>query len=63
MLEMANNWPFVRCMMFKHRENRLPHVDEMEHGWLDFILSNNMDIESFKNSEEFLEKNMKLSQT
>ena len=55
-LEIANNWSFVRWTMCKLREGWLKHADEMEQYWLNFIQGNNIDVESFKNKEEFLEK-------
>ena len=54
--EIANNWLFVRWMMCRLREGWLKKADEMEQYWLTFIQGNNIDIESFKNKEEFLEK-------
>jgi hypothetical protein len=58
-LEMYNNWPFVRCLMLKHRENRLKQIDAMENEWLNYILQNNIDVEAHKDKEEFLNGNLK----
>lgn len=59
-LEIANNWPFVRWLMCRKREGWLKQIDPMEQLWHDFLVGNNIDIESYKNSEEFLKANMKV---
>jgi hypothetical protein len=53
-LEMINNWPFVRSLMLKHREGKLQQVDPLENDWISFILNNQIDIESFT-KDSFLE--------
>jgi len=60
-LEIVNNWPFVRCLMLKHQEGRLQQVDVVEHDWILFILNNQIDIESFT-KDSFLEKYFKTLQ-
>jgi len=59
-LEITNNWKFVRWLMCRHREGWLKEVDQMENLWINFILSKNIDIESYKNEEEFLKEHWKL---
>jgi len=54
LLEVANNWPFVRWMMDRHRHGELKQVDQMEQLWLNFIVQQNINIESFKNNEDFI---------
>ena len=58
-LEMYNNWPFIRVMMFKHREGRLKQVDPMEQEWLNYIIQNNINVEAHKDKDEFLRGNIK----
>ena len=53
-LEIANNWPFARWMMDRYRNGELKQVDQIEQLWLNFIVQNNINIESYKNNEEFL---------
>jgi len=53
-LEIVNNWPFVRWMMDRHRHGELKQVDQMEQLWINFISRHNIDIESFKNNKDFL---------
>lgn len=53
-LEITNNWRFVRWLLFRHREGKLTDMDQMEQAWFNFIMSKNIDIESFSNSDEFL---------
>jgi len=54
-LEIANNWPWVRWLMYRHREKILKKVDPLEKDWFNFIISNNIDIEKYeKNSDLFI---------
>jgi len=54
-LEIANNWSFVRWMMDRHRHGELKQVDPLERDWFNFIISNNIDIEKYeKNSDQFI---------
>jgi len=62
MLEIANNWPFVRWTMDRYRHNELKQVDQMEQLWLNYFIGNNLDIEIYKNTEEFLKANLKVVQ-
>ena len=59
MLEIVNNWPFVRWLMDRYRHGEVKQVDPMEQLWLGYFVNNNLDIEIYKNEEEFLRANMK----
>jgi hypothetical protein len=53
--EIANNWPFVRCLMDKYRNGILKEVDPLERDWFNFIISNHVDVEKYgKNSDQFV---------
>lgn len=54
-LEMVNNWTFVRYITDKYKLGKLTQVDEMENLWLNFIIQQNVNIEIYKNNEEFLQ--------
>lgn len=58
-LEVANNWPFVCELMRKKKKGQLTQIDSMEQLWDNFLVGNNIDIESYKNNEEFLKANLK----
>ena len=63
-LEMANNWPWVRWMMDKHKHNELKQVDPMEKDWLKFVLENKIDVEKYgKDEEKFVEEHYKKTTT
>jgi hypothetical protein len=54
-LEIANNWPFVRWMMDRHRHEELKSVDPLEKDWFNFIINNNIDVEKYgSNSDQFI---------
>ena len=54
-LEIANNWPFVRWLMDRHRNQELKSVDLMEKDWFNFIINNNINVEKYgSNSDEFI---------
>ena len=53
-LEISNNWSFVRWLMCRYREGWLKQMDQMEQFWYNFIINNNINVELYKNEEEFL---------
>jgi hypothetical protein len=54
-LEIANNWPYVRWMLDRYRHGELNQVDPLERDWFNFIISNNIGIEKYeKNSNQFI---------
>ena len=56
-LELSNNWPFVRCLMDKYRNGLLKEVDPLERDWFNFIISNHVDVEKYgKNFEDFVQE-------
>ena len=56
-LEMANNWPWVRWLMDRFRNQDLKEVDVFEKDWLSFISGNNIDIEKYgEDSDQFIKE-------
>jgi len=53
-LEIYNNWEYVVDLIKRYNERKLEQVDQMEHLWYNFIVSNNINIMIYKNKEEFL---------
>ena len=53
-LEIINNWEFVKNLMERYKTGKLQNVDQWEHTWYTFIVSKNIDITAYKNEEEFL---------
>jgi hypothetical protein len=54
-LEISNNWPFVRCLMDKYRNGNLQSVDPLERDWFNFLITNHVDVEKYgKNSDQFV---------
>lgn len=53
-LEIANNFPFVRWLMYRHKEQQLKNVkDNYEGEWFKFLLNNyHIDVLKFNNKEE-----------
>jgi hypothetical protein len=58
-LEICNNWEFVRELFFKMMEGELKKVDNLETTWISYINSNNLDMRNYKSPEEFEEKHLK----
>jgi hypothetical protein len=59
-LEIANNWPFVGWLMDRFRNRELQQVDPLEKDWLDFLSSNQINIENYgKDSDKFIEDFLK----
>jgi len=59
-LELINNWEHVQNLMERHRTGKLQQVDKWEHLWYNFIITNNIDITSYKNKEDFLTLNWRI---
>lgn len=56
-MEMEANWPWVRWMMDRYRNNDLNQVDPMERDWFNFIIGNKIDVEKYgKDSDLFLDE-------
>lgn len=56
-MEMAANWPWVRWMMDRYRNNELKQVDPLERDWFNFVIGNNIDVEKYgKDSDLFLDE-------
>ncbi len=54
-LEIYNNWPHARWLMYRYQEQQLKQVDPVEKDWIDFILQNNIQILKYeKDNEKFL---------
>ena len=63
-LEMLNNWPWVRWMMDRHRHDELKRVDPLEKDWLKFIVDNKVDVEKYgKDGEKFVDEYYKKATT
>lgn len=61
-LEIANNWPFVRWLMCRYRDGMLKEVDQLEKDWFNFIIQNNIDVEKYqKDFDKFIEEHLKIS--
>lgn len=54
LLEISNNWPFVRWTMDRHRNKELTAPRPIEGEWVKFLIENNIDIESHESSDLFL---------
>ena len=55
--EIAANWPFVRWLMYRIKNQEVKEVDNMERDWLNFILQNQIDVEKYeKDSDQFIEE-------
>jgi len=52
-LEIMNNWDFVQNLMSRYKTGKLQNVDQWEHLWYNYIITNNIDITLFKNKEDF----------
>jgi hypothetical protein len=60
-IEITNNWSFVKDMVNKYKNGQLSHVDQLEKEWLNFIIQNNIDIDQFENEDIFLKHHLKIN--
>jgi hypothetical protein len=52
-LDIMNNWDLVHTLIQTYKAGKLTNVDAFEKNWLDFIYTQNIDIFSYENEEEF----------
>ena len=58
-MEIYANWEFVIKLVERAQAQEKIEVDAMERDWLTFINQNKVDIKSYENNEDFIEKNLK----
>ena len=58
-MEIYANWEFVIKLVERAEGQQEINVDVMEKDWLNFINQNKVDIKSYENNEDFIEKNLK----
>ena len=58
-LEICNNWEFVKELFYKMMSGELKEVGPMETTWISYINSNGIDIRNYKDAEDFEEKHIK----
>lgn len=52
-LEIINNWEFVKDLIQRHISGKLKQVDQLEQTWFNFLNANKIDIRLYKNEMEF----------
>jgi hypothetical protein len=58
-MEIYANWEFVKELVERAEAQQEINVVAMEMDWLNFINQNKVDIKSYENNEDFIEKNLK----
>ena len=60
-LEISNNWEVVKELIqrFIAANGESIQVDQLENEWAQFITQNKIDINSFKNEDEFVNQYLK----
>lgn len=51
-LEMATNWPLVRLLINRFRNQQLKEVNPLERDWLNFVLDNKVSVEKYGEDDE-----------
>jgi len=58
--EISNNWEFVQKLFFQMINGEISKVDTLETNWISYINSNSLDIRNYKDSDEFLDKHLRV---
>jgi len=58
-LEICNNWEFVTDLYFKMMSGNLTKVDTLETSWISYINSNNLNIDNYKDADDFQNKHLR----
>ena len=63
-LEIANNFPFVRWLMYRHQEGQLQNVKGvLENDWFKFLLQTGIKVLNYNKDEQerFIKENYKIN--
>lgn len=58
-MEIYNNWQFALELFERSIGQETVEVNLIEKDWLVFLNKNNINIKSYENKEDFIEKNLK----
>ena len=58
-IEISNNWGEIKNLIEEIKTGKVNTVNNLEKEWLNFINSNGINISTFKNEKDFIEKNLK----
>jgi hypothetical protein len=58
MMELSNNWKFVRWLLYRRKEGLLKTVDQVENNWLNFLDGTGIDIDKYDGPESFLDEHL-----
>jgi len=54
-LEIVNNWDYVKDLMKRYTEGKLQQIDNLEQTWLTFLTQKNIDVAIYTNEQEFFQ--------
>jgi len=58
-IEISNNWILANELVDNVQKGKISEIDLLEKDWLDFLNKNSINIQSYKNGDEFIDKNLK----
>jgi len=50
---------YINSIFERNLDQKLSEIDQLDQLWINFIMQNGINIESYKNEDEFIEKNLK----
>jgi len=62
-LEIINNWNYVRDLMLRKAQGKLQQVDQWEQLWYNFLVPKNINIFEYSNEQEFLKSFWRMPET
>ena len=58
-LEIYNNWEYVLDLYFRMMEGSLKELDVLETSWIGYMNSNGLNMETYKDAEDFIDKHLR----
>ena len=58
-LEISNNWESIKDLIDRIKKEQVDTVSNLEKEWINFLNVNKINLDIFKNEDEFVVKNLK----
>jgi len=57
-MEVYNNWDYIKKLMTDYKDGNLKNkrIDALDQNWISNLVQNSIDLDQFKDADEFYEK-------
>jgi hypothetical protein len=54
-LEISNNWKHIKQLIKRGQSEETMQVDDLDKSWINFIVNNRINLDSFQDEKQFLQ--------